>query len=726
MRNLRRRLGALALRAGGVLVVGLVVVSVPATAASASPTQSPGDSCDEGAEPTAFLPDGCWGAYPTSNYDIGADPGGYTDFANRMYGGTTAWYFNVGKGALQLSLWTVEWALVRFDIRGYDGIAESSGQGFNEGLVSNARLPFAELAWLVLFGWAGYTALRGRLGSAGSEILVSIVLMGLSTVLMANQDMYMESTWDLMDKASTALLVVAQGDDPVDYEDQGGSDRAKERRRQVVRDLQGGIHEAFVEQPYDYLNWGTLLGEADDPDNDLRACAAARDEILASGPHGGSPVPRMQMRDAGTDCAQLAAFNEEASLARMTGAGFVLLASLVLAVLLGLVSLSVMVAKLLVVLVFVLAPFAALVAILPGYGRRLAWAWVSALIQLVSAIVVMTFVLSALLIATDGLLRLTAGAHPVERFVLLNVLVFAAYIIRERQLANLQAFAAWLADYLSTVRGAAGKMLWRRGSGGDGDGGAGAGAAATAAGLGLIAVGGMAVGVPAGSRAAVGATWLAARPSSLHGAASGGLGSGSDSGEESGPSGGTPAPSYQGIAPDLLAIDRVVGSATTATVASLTAAAGATVDRRIEGDRPTYVEGTPSPATPVFLLARTIAERWRERRRILGRGFRRSQRYEMWKFRWAPYAKRTVLIPHMPNRPGKPVPPARHPVLIDLNPYETRAGPTRRQWGRRYRTRYVHGWRRRRRIIRTNRRLRRYQYALFKPLVIWRWLTRGF
>jgi hypothetical protein len=718
-----RRVGAVVARASAVLAVGLAVVVGPSVAASARQTQSEEARCDEEGEPTSFLPDGCWGAYPTSKYDIGADPGGFTAFSTRMYGGTTAWYFNFGKGAVQLSLWTVEWAMVGFDIRDYEDVAEGSGQGFNDNLISNARLPFTELAWLVLLGWAGYTALRGRLAMAGSEILLSIVLVGLSAVLMANQETYMESTWDLMDKASTALLAVAHGDDPLDYEGQGGADRAKARRTQAIRELQGGLHEAFVEVPYDYLNWGRSLGDADDPDNDLRTCAAARDEILATGPHGGSPFPRTRMELAGGDCVALASFNEKASSVRMLGALVVLIASVVLGVFLGFSGLTVVVAKLLVVVVFVLAPFAALVAILPGYGRRLAWAWIAALIQLVGAVVVMSFLLSALLLTTDAILGLTSDAPPIERFALLNVLVLTAYISRRRQLLNLQAFAAWFADYMSTVRGAAGSAMgrWRRSD---------AGGDESDKGLGLLASGGLAalIVTTASGRPSVGAAWLAARASVGSGLAGAAVGPwGLDGGQEDESRGGTPRPVGGGSGGlDLLAIDRVaidrVGPVTVGAAAGLTVASASTTgSRRIEGDRETYTStGTlPNLVSPLAFASRTLAERWRENRRI-GRAFRNAQRYELWKFRAYPYRVRRVYTPHPPGRPGRDNPLVHRPILL---------GASAGGFGPRHRPPFfrtpLYYWRLRRRIRRTNRRIRRYQHGFFRPLAWWRWFTAG-
>jgi hypothetical protein len=404
----------------------------------------------EGNDPGAaflkdFLPERCWGRYPATNYDIGykAPEFGDADLAAWMWGNSTAFAYNIGKGAVTLSLWAVDWAFVGFDIRDYDDAVGGTGaQRFAGWLIYHPSFPFVELAWLVLFAWAGYTALRRRMGVAGGEILMSIVLVGLSAVLLDNQRDYMDSTWGLMDRASTALLAAGQGEDPVDYED-ADPETARRNRQLLVDGLNGGIFEAFVELPYDRLNWGESL---------TGACAERRNWIVARGPWGTKDGPRDAMGEA-DGCEHLVAFNEEPNGERLLGAVLVMLASLVLAVLLALVALTVVVAKLLAVVIFVLTPFAALVAILPGHGRRLAWAWVTGLIQVVIAVVGMSFLLAFLLLVTDGLLEWTEGVNLIERFFVLNLMVFIVFFARKRLLASSQSFAGRLGDYWSATRG---------------------------------------------------------------------------------------------------------------------------------------------------------------------------------------------------------------------------------------------------------------------------------
>ncbi|HEX6570207.1 MAG TPA: type IV secretion system protein, partial [Acidimicrobiales bacterium] len=392
------------------------------------------------------LPDQCWGAYPTSKYDIGYDSGSFWDFdfAARLYGWWTGFFFDIGKGATQVSLWAIGWAF-DFDISDYDQFGLVIGEDYRKNLVENPPFRLVEIAWLALFAWAGFNALRGKLSMAAGEIVVSIVLVGLSTVLIANRDDYMTATWDLMDKASAALLVAGQGKDPAAAPDEAGP---------AVLDVQKQIHGVFVEQTYDYLNWGhPLSGD----------CATARNQAVVLGPHESDPMPRDLMKDAGCDAE--ADFNAKPTGTRMLGAILAMLASFVVAFVLISVSLTIVIAKFGAMLLFALAPFAALAVIFPAGGRRLAWLWVTTLIQMILAVVGMSFLLSVLLLGLRRLLEETADVTLVERFFIVNLCVLVIAMARRRLLAGSQASAGRLADNLTNVRLGGGGAAWQGPSG---------------------------------------------------------------------------------------------------------------------------------------------------------------------------------------------------------------------------------------------------------------------
>ncbi len=219
-------------------------------------------NCESAEEQAAegLVPEDCWGAQLTGKYDIGYDGGDALSFGRRITGWWTDLFFNIGKGGVQLSLWAIDWAY-EFDLSKYDHIAILIGDGYTSNITKNPGFHLYDLAWLLLVAWCGVAALRGRGSMAAGEIVVSIVVVLLSMQLMANRGDYMTTVWNLMDKASADLLVAGQGDDPA------GNTRDI---TQVVDDVQKRIHTVFVEQPYDYLNWGHIL---EDNPNQQKDCA---------------------------------------------------------------------------------------------------------------------------------------------------------------------------------------------------------------------------------------------------------------------------------------------------------------------------------------------------------------------------------------------------------------------------------------------------------------------
>ncbi|MFP3899528.1 MAG: hypothetical protein ACLFXM_01655 [Acidimicrobiia bacterium] len=393
-----------------------------------------------------LVPDQCWGRYPSTNYDIGYDGGGFTDVPRKLTGFFGSSIFNLGRSSVQVSLWSVGWAY-DFEISDYNEFALEVGDDY-ERLIDDdgdddEDIPFLQIAWFALFAWVGFVALRGKLAMAGGELVVSIVLVGLSGVLMLNRADYMASTWNLMDQAETALFAIGQGRDPATAE-------RDETVTPAVEQVQAQIHEVFVEAPYEYLNWGGPLEGR---------CADARDEVLASGPHGNDAFPREVMRDAG--CHAEADFNETPGGQRLMGALLSMGASFVVSFVLLAVGLTVIIGKFVALLLFALAPFVGLVAVLPAGGRRLAWLWLTTLVQMIVVVIGMSFLLSLMLMGLTRLFEATADVSLVERFFVVNLAVLVMAMARRRLLSGTRAGAGRITDNLTNVRLGGGGAPWQ-------------------------------------------------------------------------------------------------------------------------------------------------------------------------------------------------------------------------------------------------------------------------
>jgi hypothetical protein len=370
----------------------------------------PGDDPSPTATPASIMPDDCWGPFPSSHYDIGCDEGAWNHLTRRFYCTLTDLAFQGARASTVFTLWLVDWAYA-FGLR--DRLAEpmaNIAHTYQTNIIG--PLGLEHLAWTYAICWAAITGLRGRLTTAGGELALSIVLTGLAGLLLANPTGYLNGAFDTTTTLSGALLSTANGQ-PAPHNP--GDARA------VLAPLEAQIHKTFVEDPYDYLDWGGPLPNT---------CAAIRDRLLAVGPHGNSDGPRQAMTAAG--CDDQADFNHDPNSQRLFGAILTFLAAVLMAVLVALIATTIVIAQAIVIVLFAIAPFAALGAILTGGGRELAWRWVAALIRAGLVVVGMSFVLSLLLLAIQAVLAGDDGGELIERFTLVNLIVITMFIARSR------------------------------------------------------------------------------------------------------------------------------------------------------------------------------------------------------------------------------------------------------------------------------------------------------
>ncbi|HEY8527834.1 MAG TPA: hypothetical protein VIL48_22920 [Acidimicrobiales bacterium] len=389
---------------------------------------APSDGSEGGGDPSSIVPDDCWGRFPSSHYDIGCDEGAWNNIGRKVYCTLTDLAYQGGRSTTALALWMVEWAYGFGVYDRFGGPAISIADTYETQLIG--PLGLSHLAWFYAIAWAAFAMLRGRVALAGGELLLSFLMAGLAAILLANPSGYLQGAFRTMGTVSGAVLSTGTGQPPPD--DALDADA-------VLRPLQAQLHRAFVEDPYDYLNWGST----DMP----QQCLAMRDRILALGPHGNSDGPREAMEDAG--CQEQADFNEKPSAQRLFGAILTLSAASVMAVLVGMVSLTIVVAQIIAVVLFAVAPFAALGAILPGGGRVLALNWLSGLIRVALVVVGMSFVLSLLLLTIQGLLSASNDSGLVERFALVNIVVLAMFAARRRILSAGANMAAGIGGRLA-------------------------------------------------------------------------------------------------------------------------------------------------------------------------------------------------------------------------------------------------------------------------------------
>jgi hypothetical protein len=416
----------------------------------------------------AFGPDGCWGKYPTSRYELAYDTGGALDGLERTKAWTAGLMFTVGKATIVSGMWAVEEGM-SFDLKGYTPFAIGLGDRYDSRIVT--PLGLEEFMWFILMFFVGAKALGGRFGAGLAEIVFAILLAGLSTVLFAHRDTYMNALADLMEEEQALMLRATIPDDrciPIDQELPPGYEVTGNpydphrpcpdgwiqiRRidtptgdidvKKEIHPLLAHVHEVFVEEPTSVINWGESMSAG---------CLEAKEHIVAVGFYGGG-WPERHLQAAG--CTKQASFNRNPTNDRMLAALLTMLVSIFVGIFLLMVGATVAISKFLVVLLFALIPFAAVAGLLPGSGRRLAWLWLGALVQVVVTVILMSTSLALLLLAIDEALMRTDEVDLMTRWYFVLLIVAVAYMLRRQLVRGAKSLGGNVADSLTRLAPAA-------------------------------------------------------------------------------------------------------------------------------------------------------------------------------------------------------------------------------------------------------------------------------
>ena len=419
-----------------------------------------------------ILPDDCVGTYPSANYNISYDGGWVTSIDRRIWGGMTGFVFNVGKGAVQIATWSIDQAY-KMEIDDYTTLSKSISDSYKTKIVGPWRL--YDFSWLILIGWVGITALRGRLGLAGGEFAAAAVFVGVAGVLLANQSLYMSEVSRVTNMASGALFQIATGTPDKDIVD---TPDAENVATTALEPLRRDLHIQFVERPYEYLNWGQPLSTLPE------VCALHANRITSIGATEDHGWAWQYLQQAGEEddedgnaCQDVVNYNRNPTATRFFGALFTAIVGVTVAVTIVLMAVTVMIAKFTLAIAFAVLPFAAAAAPLPGSARRLVFLWVSVVWQ-AGAVVVGTANLLALLMLAmaaifERIRQLVAEATAngeVEKISLLEywlpivILAGTVYVGRRRMVAATQRLSEKLADNLTRLAPAA--QNWGGGGGG--------------------------------------------------------------------------------------------------------------------------------------------------------------------------------------------------------------------------------------------------------------------
>jgi hypothetical protein len=345
--------------------------------------------------------------HPLKAYDIGCDEGSWNAFLRKMWCAAQSLPFAIGKWFIGIGTEMLTWALEFRVADTLTPVASMLSRVYDASLVG--PLGIRNLAWTVALFVGGWNIMRARWAHGAREIALTFLIAIFGGMVLANPAGYLEGAVDMAQATSGAVLESVDG--AVSSQPDQDADAVRDR-------LAGVLRRSFVAEPYDLINWGESLdGE----------CAAARDQILDSGPWGDDDRPREIMRAAG--CEEQADFNHNPSDERAAASLTVAVASVMITILMVAMAIAVFAAQITLVALFSVASLVWAVALFPQ-GRDLLWLWISRLVWAVLITFASIFLLSWSAITVTAVLDATTDLSIVQRCLIAIVVVGVAYRMR--------------------------------------------------------------------------------------------------------------------------------------------------------------------------------------------------------------------------------------------------------------------------------------------------------
>lgn len=474
-------------------LTALAVLALPGTAHAQTPAPTPSPTngnvlghftcvngqCYEGIPPATtdptyqnwlneIMPQEAGSRIPVTSYSLGYADGGVLHPMASVTGFFMQAFFDASVWLVSIATWLLTWAFTFQFASALAGMAADTARLFQTKIV--AGLELAHFALFFAIAWCGFQILRGRIMRGAGEMLVTLIIMGVSLYALANPASLLRTADSQVSNLSGAVMsvAVAKAGDPSATPAQvpiaaipgcqtgpgqsciaSGSAVYEHPEYGVsIQPLKQAISNALIAQPYDILNWKHPL---------TGACAAARDKILTQpGPVGppqmttdgvvmtvtGPPqaqqapwdtqdYPRSVMQSAG--CTAEAQFNARPTLQRTGAAALLLLAALIVLVSLTLIAVTVIAAQFVGVGLIMVLPIALVVGMVPGAGRQLLWRWVGLAAKCIVAILALSFLLTFFAIAAGGVLNAFPGPIIVPLFAL-DILALILFFARKRVL----------------------------------------------------------------------------------------------------------------------------------------------------------------------------------------------------------------------------------------------------------------------------------------------------
>lgn len=439
------------------LPAAAVGIQAPRRPAAVTQTQPPGNppappkpSSTDASAGSSFglVPDGDYGTYPASHYEVTFKHGHSWDISRNLLGGLIVLTWTIDKMLVEAGLWVIGFAFHNGVTNSLRGPFLQVGQALRANIVGPLRL--SSLVWFVLMVVCAWHALRGRLTRSLGELAISVLAAGLFGIIAANPAGYLQGALDTAGGISGAVLSTAAGN-PSAPTSTGDTQAATT----AVVPAQKALFNAFIAEPYEVIQWGHILTDPACVDVNKKALAQVTYDDPRFAPFGvdmeaNADNARSAMARAG--CKDEANWANDPSGERLGSAVLAMFASAAVMVLLGLVGFTVITATIVLAALFAAAGLVAPFAVLPGAGRAVLWKWCAAVVRAALAVIGMAFLLVVLASAVTGFLSSTGGQPPVVRFLLIGAAVAFMFVLRKRIVHAAANVAQQLGDHLTAQR----------------------------------------------------------------------------------------------------------------------------------------------------------------------------------------------------------------------------------------------------------------------------------
>jgi hypothetical protein len=242
---------------------------------------------------------------PLSRYDIsGNDENGRDVPATIMLFLTNA-FFTMTRVLVGAQVWLLNWAYSFGPAHALLGPASTIASAYQQQVIG--RIGLAGTVLTLAAFCCGLMILRGRTAKGAGELAVSVLISAAAATLLATPATLLLGDNGLLgqtrDTAMSLAAITATG---------GTTD--SQSPAQAAGPLTSTLVTTFVVQPYQLLNFGTLMDAPDVP----ASCQAAYTQIVQGGPWGDAGTPRNMMAAAG--CQNLANYDANLTWDRLMGA----------------------------------------------------------------------------------------------------------------------------------------------------------------------------------------------------------------------------------------------------------------------------------------------------------------------------------------------------------------------------------------------------------------------